>query len=184
MLAEKEVLAARDRLPVTIVRPSAVYGPRDRDFYKYFRMIQRRVELLAGGGRSRLNLIHARDLAEGLILAAERKQALGQVYFIASEEPYTSEAIGRAIAGALGTKPLRVRVPAAFVYGASAVMELLGKLSGREVLFNIQKARELLQPAWICSVAKAGEQLGFRPRVPLDDGMRGTFDWYREQRWL
>jgi dihydroflavonol-4-reductase len=184
MLAEREVLAARDRLPVTIVRPSAVYGPRDRDFYKYFRLIQHHVELLVGGGATRMNLIHARDLVEGLLLAAEQEEAIGQIYFIASEQQYTSEAIGRAIARALRARPIRIRVPAPLVYAAGAAMELIGKAMGREVLLNIQKARELLQPAWVCSVSKAGEQLGFHPRVTLDDGMCSTLAWYREHRWL
>lgn len=184
MLAEREVLAARDRLPVTIVRPSAVYGPRDRDFYKYFRMIRYHLQLLAGGGTGRVNLIHARDLVDGLLLAAERPEADGQIFFIANEEQYTSEAIARAIAQVMHAWAVRIRIPSAGVYAAGAVMELAGRLLRREVLFNIQKARELLQPAWVCSVAKAEVQLGFHTRVSLEEGMRGTLDWYREQGWL
>jgi dihydroflavonol-4-reductase len=184
MLAERAVLAARDRLPVTIVRPSAVYGPRDRDFHKYFRLIKHHLELLAGGGGGRLNLIHARDLVEGLLLAAEREEAIGQTYFIASEEEYTTKSIAGAIARAMQTRPIRIPVPAAIVYAAGGMLELIGRLSGREVLLNLQKAREMLQPAWVCSVSKAGAELGFRSRVTLDDGIRDTLDWYREHRWL
>ena len=89
MMAELEVLRASDRIPVTIVRPSAVYGPRERDMYDYIRMIKRGLQVLIGYRKKMLSLIHADDLVSGIILAGQSAVAAGRTYFLESEEYYT-----------------------------------------------------------------------------------------------
>lgn len=184
MLGELEVLKARDRLPITIVRPSAVYGPRERDMYEYMRLIMRGIQPLIGFRRKWLNLIHSDDLVEGILMASDHPRAEGETYFLGSEAHYTTEDIGNAIAGAVQKNPVHIRIPHALVYAVGAVAELVGRATNKQVFFNLQKAKESVQSAWICSTEKAKEHLGFRPRVTLENGMLQTYRWYRENGWL
>jgi nucleoside-diphosphate-sugar epimerase len=184
MQGEMEVLQVRDRLPVTIVRPSAVYGPRERDMYEYMKLISHGIQPLIGFRRKLLNLVHSSDLVEGILLAAASPRAIGETYFLGSNESYTTEEIGRSIANAVHSQPFRVHLPHVLIYSIGAVAQTAGTLLHRQVFFNLQKATESVQPAWICSIQRAQSQLGFRPRLSLDEGMEITYRWYRENGWL
>jgi nucleoside-diphosphate-sugar epimerase len=184
MLAELEVLRLAGRIPVTIVRPSSVYGPRDRDWCEYIRLILRRLQLLIGMREKYMSLIHSDDLVDGIIRAAEHPRGVGATYFLASEQVYSVRQIGESICHALRVRPLRIHLPHCLVYLIGAAGEMVGKLSRQEVFFNIQKVRESVQPAWVCSVQKARREIGFRQRVGLDAGMGHICAWYRDQGWL
>ncbi len=184
MMGELEVLNVRDRLPITIVRPCAVYGPRERDMYEYFQLIKRGIQPLLGFRKKIANLIHSDDLVGGILLAGEHPRAVDETYFIGSEESYSTEEIGRVMAGVLNCSPIRFRIPGVLVYAVAAISGAVGKITGNQIFFNLQKARECLQSAWICSVEKAKSQLGFRQKVSLEDGMEKTYLWYRENGWL
>lgn len=184
MLAEKEVLKAGKTMPIVIVRPSAVYGPRDRDMYEYFKLIRQGVHPVIGFGKKHLNLIHVEDLVRGIILAGESKKASNQIIFLGSEQAYTNEQIGNAIARVLSCSPLRIRIPHSLIYFIGATAQFFGMITGKQIFFNIQKAKEAVQSNWDCSVAKARDLLGFRPEIPLLDGMQQTYKWYKQHHWL
>ncbi|UCC38974.1 MAG: NAD-dependent epimerase/dehydratase family protein [Candidatus Aminicenantes bacterium] len=184
MLAEEEVLRYRDKLPVTIVRPSAVYGPRDREMYQYILLVKKHLQPLVGFGTKWLNLIYVDDLAEGLLLAGEHPNAEDETFFIASEAPYATAEMGNAIAAILDLRPIPIHIPHFVVFSVGAIGEGIAKLTGKPIFFTIQKARESVQPGWICSVQKAKSRLGFSQRVSLLEGMRRTYRWYEESGWL
>ncbi len=183
MLAEIEVLDAADRVPVTIVRPSAVYGPRDRDFFRYFKMIRTGIEPLLGSGRHQLNLVYVEDLVRGIIQAGEHPSGAGEVFFIGGEN-ISTEMICRMIAQAMKKNPLVFHLPEGIIYIVGAAGEAVGRLLRRQVFFNVQKVREAVQEAWTCSIDKARSRIGFEPRHSISDGMAVTYDWYRSEGWL
>ncbi len=184
MLGELEVLKFSDKLPITIVRPSAVYGPRERDMYMYMKSIKRGILMLIGFNQKYLNLIYVDDLIEGIILASVSDRAINQIYFLGSEVAYPNEEIGRTIAEVIHRNPLGFHVPHCIVYFICAVEELIGKIFGNQVFLNLQKARELTQTAWHCSIEKARRELGFNPKTSLHDGFTNTFKWYKQMGWL
>lgn len=184
MLGELEVVRAADRLPVTIVRPSVVYGPRERDMYDYIKTIKHGLRLLIGFHDKLVSLIHVGDLVNGIILAGESLVSAGEKYFLGSEEYYSIRQVGSTIARVVDRHPLSLRLPHCLVWSVGAVSTAIGKVSGQEVFLNLEKARELVQPAWTCSVEKARSVLGFHQRVSLDEGMRQTYQWYRENGWM
>lgn len=184
MLAEDEVRSTGCRLPWTIVRPSAVYGPRERDMYDYIKIIRRGLEPLIGLQDKLLSLIHVDDLVDGIVRAGESPQAAGRIYFLGSEQPYTYHQISMAIARVFRSRPLCLRLPHWLVYAIGASASALGALAGREVFFNVQKARESVQRGWVCSVERARRELGFRQRVELGEGMAQTCQWYVQEGWL
>ncbi len=184
MMAELEVLRAGDRIPVTIVRPTAVYGPRERDMYDYIKMIKRGLEVIIGFRRKLMSLIHSDDLVRGIMQAGESAVAAGRTYFLGSEEFYTEQELGATIARVVASHPLCVHLPHALVYTVGAVAAGIGRLTRQQVFFNLEKARESVQPAWICSVERAKADFGFRQQVSLEAGMRMTYQWYRNNGWM
>ena len=184
MLAEGEVLRVADRLPVTIVRPSAVYGPRERDMYDYMRLIKKRIQPLIGLKSKFMSLIHSDDLVDGIIRAGEKEAAVGNTYLLGSERGYSVRDIGRAIASAVHTHPLCIGLPHCLVYTIGGIATVVGKITDQQVFFNIEKVRESVQPAWTCSVEKAKAELGFRQKVGLIEGMQSTYAWYCANGWM
>jgi len=183
MLAEIEVLDAAGSMPVTIVRPSAVYGPRDRDFFRYFKMIRTGIEPLLGSGHHQLNLVYVEDLVRGIIQAGEHPSGNGEVFFIGGEN-FSTEMICRRIAEAMKKRPLVFHLPESIIYVVGAAGEAAGRLLRRQVFFNVQKVREAVQDAWTCSIEKARGRIGFEPHYSISDGMAVTYEWYRENGWL
>lgn len=184
MLAELEVLRVSDRLPMTIVRPSAVYGPRERDMYDYMRLIKKGIQPLVGFRSKLMSLIHSDDLVDGIIRSGESEIAVGKTYLLGSEAIYSVREIGRAISCAVHRHPLCVGLPHCLIYAVGGIATLVGKATGQQVFFNIEKVKESVQPAWTCSVEKAKSELGFHQSVELVEGMKSTYSWYCKNGWM
>ncbi len=184
MLAELEVLRTRDKMPITVVRPSAVYGPRDRDMFQYFKVVNSGIEPFIGFGKKYLNLVHVHDLVDGIVLAALQPGGENEIMFLGSEINYSTRDVCESIATALHRKAIRITLPHALVYAVGAVAGAVGKITNRQTLFNIQKAREATCKAWTCSVEKAVNRIGYHQNISLDDGMKSTYHWYKENGWM
>ncbi len=183
-LAEDAVRQAMD-IPWTIVRPPAVYGPRDAAILSFFQAVHKGLATLIGFGDSRVSLVHARDLARGIVMAMEQPVAIHQTYFITSDEFYSWPQIVDVTKTAMGKSfVLPVRLPHSLVLGIAGTVGFFGKLSGKPPVLDYEKGLDLIQPYWICSSEKARRDLGYRQEVSLKDGIRGTVQWYREHKWL
>ena len=172
-------------LPVTIVRPPAVYGPREADIYTIIQAAakQRVFPIVGAGHEPQLSLVHVRDLVRGMADLAEADDTVGETYFLGSEAYYSWNDIREAILDALGRGALKVNVPKSLVGLVGAAVEGVGKLTGTYPPLNREKAREA-KASWLCSVAKARRDVGYRQAVELEDGMRETVAWYRAHGWL
>jgi dihydroflavonol-4-reductase len=182
-LGERCVLEYKDAWRVVVVRPSAIFGPGDRDFLEYFRVI-RKGFMPVVRTQKEASVCYVKDLVESLWLCAAADVTSGEIFNIASPPPRTWEEVGDAAARAMGIKVKKVRVPLGLLYAASVLYELRGRATGRISLFSRDKYRDLRQPGWVADVEKAASVLGFRPRYSLEAGMRETIDWYRERLWL
>jgi len=182
--SEREVQKFTNAFPVTILRPSAVYGPGDRDIYLIFRMIQRGCLFSPGGSPRFFSLIHVQDLVDAFINAGESKSPSGEIFHISRPEIHTWEVVGRAIAQELGKRYRTVSFPPWLALAAGWAGNIYSLLSGRTVAINTQKVRELLQPSWTCDTSKAQAVLGFNPSIDLKNGIRNTIHWYQQQGWL
>jgi len=174
-----------DALPLTVVRPSAVYGPRDRDILDFFRAVRWHVcPVVGSGAEETLSLVHARDLAAGLVDASLAPAAEGKTYLLGSERPYAWNEVKRAATAALDTWAVTLPVPPILVGGVGALAEAWGALTGSYPPLNRDKAREIRHACTACSIEKARQDFGYAPSIALEDGVRETIDWYREQGWL
>ena len=177
--------AHADVLPITVVRPSAVYGPRDRDILDFFRAVQWHVCPVVGSGAEQaLSLVHARDLARGLVDASLEPAAEGETYLLGSERPYAWNEVKRAATAALDTWAVTLPVPPVLVGAVGVLAEAWGSLTGTYPPLNRDKAREIRHACTACSVEKAHADFGYAPETPLDAGVRDTIDWYRRHDWL
>ncbi len=164
-----------------VIRAPAVYGPGDRDLLTFFRLARFGVLPVVGPPDRRLQLVHARDLAEAM-MAAAAADATG-VYHVAEPRAYRWSELLDMMARVMDRTGVRIRVPAAAVKGAAAVSEAIARRTRRPVIFDRDKAKELLAE-WLCETATARRELGFEARIPLADGLRETAAWYRAYGWL
>ena len=176
--------AYADHLPVVILRPTAVYGPRERDIHFYFQTVNRGIRLLLGRGERWASLIFVHDLVALILRALEDERAVGQTYFVAEGQDYDWQEISTLIASALGKRALRVVVPEGLLPVIAAVAALQARLTGQPALLNSQKLIELRQRYLVCSAEKARRELGFEAQYDLATGVHLTAQWYRENGWL
>ncbi|ACF12691.1 NAD-dependent epimerase/dehydratase [Chloroherpeton thalassium ATCC 35110] len=174
------------RLPVTIVRPPAVYGPRDKDVLEFFKTVNSGILPIVGFGPKKLvSLIHVKDLVRGIIDAAEAEQAKGETYFISSEKFYSWEEVGEVTKKALGKGfVLKLPIPHFAVSIAAAISEATSKSGNTPPPLNREKVKDIVQNYWICSVDKAKKELGFKEQISLEQGIKETVDWYKSKGWL
>jgi len=182
--AEQLVLSVGKRIPVTIVRPPAVYGPRDKDVLEFFKAANFGMIPKLGGREKYVSMIHVRDLVRGIFLAGIRKKAEGKIYFLANPQPYSWETIAKITLRILQKKALRVPVPNILMDGISRITEGIGKITGTPSILNRQRVAELKQDYWVCSPKKAKTDFRFETKIDMEEGIKETIDWYKEKKWL
>ena len=184
LAAEQVVLSLADRVPVTIVRPPVVYGPRDRNVLVLFRTAQRfHILPVIGSAQNVVGMVHVADLVRGIRLAAVTAAGAGRVYFLSGGNHRLDEVaadIGKALR--LRVRPIRIPPPVARLIGEWG--ELVGRVSGRPQLISRRKIKHAIQPRWTCSSARAERELGFTANVQLAEGLTQTAQWYAEQGWI
>ena len=181
--AAEQALLAMPGLPLTILRAAPVFGPRDGDFWTYFDLVRRHLDLRLGSHDRALSLIYVRDLVSLILLALENDAAVGQTYFGCAWS-HTHAEFSRAIAAALDSRTVQVRLPLAVLAPMALWSRVQCRLTGRPPLLNDQRVRDLRAPYWLCSGEKAARELGFAPRWDVVTATRETAAWYKEQGWL
>lgn len=182
--AEDAARSYRDRLPVVILRPPGVYGPRDRDVYELFRWASRGLILEMTGGERYFNLCYIEDLTAALLLLAERDTESGSSYFVAEKRSYSWSEFRTLLLATGGVQARRIKLPYAAAYLVGLAAEIGGLVTNKPALANRQKVREAAQRFWLCDAGKIENDLGFRAGYPLQKGLELTWQWYRKNQWL
>jgi len=183
--AEGVVLSYTDRLPVSIIRPPAVYGPRDTMILPYFKIVKMGFKPMLGVTHKKyISLSYVCDLVRGFILAGESEKSIGEVYFIGDEKIYSRGEVLDGIAEALSVHAIRFHVPDFFVHVLVKLSPLIKMIVPSSATLSSGKATELVQKYWLCDVSKAKHELGFESKIGLRDGLRITANWYKKQGWL
>jgi nucleoside-diphosphate-sugar epimerase len=180
--AEAVALSFADRLPVAVARPPRIMGPGDRENLLLFRIA--RAGLVLDFGERPLSWIDVDDCARGFLLLAERPEATGEAFFLASAETTTAAGLMREAARALGIRTRRVPVPAAALRALAAGADAVTRVTGRRLPLNRKLAAQLLAPGWVCDPSKALARLGFEARTPLADSIARAARWYVDAGWI
>ncbi len=183
-LAEQAVLEFQQYLPVTIVRPPAVYGPRDDDFLEVFKYIKLGIKPLIGKKQKFISIIHVNDLVRGIQIAAEQPNAENQIFFISNKESCSWIELEDTIARIMDKKALKIVLPGFVLDVAAFISEKAAKIFNKTAILNRDKANEMKQNFWLIDASKAEQKLGFIVEIPLETGLKETYNWYRLQGWL
>jgi len=182
LAAEQAVTAAA--FPWTIVRPPMVYGPRDQEVLKVFRLARLGVAPVLGDGSQELSAVHGADLAEALIAAGTTAAAAGRTYYACHPEVFTGADMARAVGRAMGRTPAVIRVPATIGRGVLMLTEAAARLTGHTTILTADKANEFFQPAWTGDPTPLMRDTGWQAAHDLRSGLADTYRWYRTPGWL
>jgi dihydroflavonol-4-reductase len=181
---EELALAQANALPLLILRPAAVYGPRDKAFLALFQCLAKRIKPSISGGVQHLSLCSVQDLVGAILLAASTPTKTGEIFFLSDGQDYRMDEINDRFAQAMEVTAFRLRLPPSVLCGIAAGADFFSKFSGQPALISRGKAEEMIQPNWLCDITKARTLLGFEPQMSLARGAKLTFDWYRKENWL
>ncbi|MEO8798659.1 MAG: NAD(P)-dependent oxidoreductase, partial [Polyangiaceae bacterium] len=183
--AEKVAKSYANELPVTILRPTGIYGPRDQEILEVFKSVKRGVLPLTGDGKSLLTLVYGPDAARACIAAIEADVMSGSTFFVTDGEVYDQRTMMEAVERAVGKKALfRLGVPLGVIKAAARVVEAYGKATDKAVMLTREKANMLSYPYWVCNSDDTKKALGWAPEVTWADGAAKTARWYSENGWI
>ncbi|MEE9553887.1 MAG: SDR family NAD(P)-dependent oxidoreductase [candidate division Zixibacteria bacterium] len=181
---EKMALSFKNRFPLTILRPSAVYGSRDKEMLSFFKAIKFGIKPTFGKGECYSSFSYVKDLAQATVKATESETSSGSIYFIAEKKYYSYSEAGDIISEELGVRAIDIHVPVSMIVFAGRISELIAKIRNKPSIFTADKALEISQKYWIIDTSKTEKDIGFTAPTSFKDGVRETVEWYRSHRWL
>lgn len=171
-------------LPITILRPPPVYGPRDSGLLFFFQAASRGIKPQFNH-KKHISLIFVNDLVDSIILAAEDPRAAGQTYFVANRDYYSINHIIKTISNIVNRHAVTVKLSDGFIKTAAGIYEGFCYILGAEPsMINSQKVLELSQNYWTCLTEKIKIDLGFEASTPIKQGLEETANWYSENGWI
>lgn len=180
-MGEELALAHAHEIPLVILRPTGVYGPRDKDFYTLFKWVSKRIKPCFSG---KVSLCYVQDAIQAILLAAESQTKSGEIFFLSDGTDYLMREVGDVFARTMGVTPISIPIPKWLIFGIASLSEYLSALSGKPPLMSKGMAEQIIQKDWTCDITKAKTVLGFTPQYQLSQGARLTYQWYKNQKWL
>lgn len=165
-----------------ILRPPAVYGPRDGEFFRLFEAVNR--HLRPRPSRQELSLVYVKDLAETAVSVMPIAKAHGNTFNVASPEVITARQMADEIARQMKAWTVPVPLPNGVFWALCFGQECLSRVTKRANVLNMQKYAELSAPGWVCSTEKLKRELGLSCPTDLQQGIERSLSWYREVGWL
>ncbi|MDP4267160.1 MAG: NAD(P)-dependent oxidoreductase [Bacteroidota bacterium] len=177
-------ITKQSELPYIILRPTAVYGPGEKDLYQVMKLINNHLEFYIGSDNQFLTFIYVKDLVRAVFRLLESTK-VNKSYFISDTKLYQKYDLCNFASEALGKKTLKLSFPIPLVKVIAATLEKLTFLNkGKAPILNIDKIKELSATNWNCDILPLVEDIGFVPQYFLKDGLKETIDWYKNEGWL
>lgn len=172
------------RLPYIILRPTGVYGPREKDYFMMAKSIKQHIDFAVGFQRQDITFVYVTDVVQAIFLALEKGET-GRKYFLSDGEVYQSTTFSDLIHEELG-RPwwLRITAPTWVLRIITFFGEYVGRITGKVTALNNDKYNILKQRNWRCDITPARKELGFEPQVKLKEGVKRTIKWYQDNKWL
>lgn len=180
--SEKYLSAIRD-FPYLIIRPTAVYGPREKDLFTVFKLINKNLELFVGTKKQHLSFVYIRDLVNAVFQTME-SDIVNKGYFVSDGNVYDGEILGNIIKEQLDKKTIRIKVPVEMARLIAIITEGTKYITGKQPVLNLEKIKELESTNWKCDIQPLIEDINFKPEYNLSQGINETIQWYKESNWL
>ena len=170
--------------PYVILRPTGVYGPRERDYFMMAKSIQSHTDFAVGYKQQDITFVYVTDVVQAVFLAMEKGQT-GRKYFLSDGEVYQSSTFSNLIRKELGNPWwIRITAPIWVLRVVTFVGEYVGRLTGKVTALNNDKYNIMRQRNWRCDIEPARQELGYEPQVKLEEGVRRSIKWYKDNGWL
>lgn len=182
----RQVTQNNPELSIKILRPPAVYGPRDEDIFAFFKIASKGICPVASNEEnteSNISLMFVKDVIQALQKAASMGEKGTHTYFIAGPGDYTWKEIANVTGRVLGRKVVTLPISPKWLKRFGAVVERTGAILGTYPAFNTEKANEMVMQ-WTCNIHKAKVELGYTPQYSLERGISATINWYKKHHWL
>ncbi|GHV70574.1 NAD-dependent dehydratase [Bacteroidia bacterium] len=177
-------LEAQTGFPYIILRPTGVYGPRDKDYLLLLKSIKKGLEVSAGFEVQKLTFIYVKDLAKAAFLALE-SPFQEKAYFVADGRVYSDEAYTQIVKKALKKKfVLKLRIPLGIVKIVSVIAEFFSTITKKPSTLNRDKYKIIKQRDWTCDTLPLEQELDFQADYDLERGIQECVEWYTAQGWL
>ena len=183
-LEAERVVREECPVPWIIIRPPSVYGPCDRDFLLYFKLVNKHLAPMAGSKKKYFSLVYVEDLVRMIIMAAENEQGNNEIFFAGDGNVYMLEEFINAVKEAMHKKAMKFHIPIFLSYLLATFNEGMKYITKKQAIINMQKVKEMRQCYWLCSIEKAKELLNYEPHYSLQEGVTKTYKWYKEHQWL
>lgn len=176
--------AEAEAFPYVILRPTGVYGPREKDYFLMAQSIKQHSDFAVGFKRQDITFVYVSDVVQAVFLALEKGQT-GRKYFLSDGEVYQSTTFSDLIHEELG-RPwwIRITAPVWVLRVVTFCGEYVGRLTGKVTALNNDKYHILRQRNWRCDIEPARRELGYQPQVQLKEGVHRAISWYLENKWL
>jgi UDP-glucose 4-epimerase len=181
LLAEKNLAALA--LPTAILRPTAIYGPRDKDIFIMIKTVNKGLDPYIGNFLQQLSFVHAKDVAEVAVNSLFLKNASG-IFNISDGNSYDRYRLSDITRILLKKKAFRVHLPVALVKSLAFFLETTNGWVNKPSVINREKLNELAAVNWSCDISKAKNELGFDPKFDLQTGLEDSIAWYTKNKWL
>ncbi len=184
LMAERFLDSIGNDFNYIVLRPTGVYGPREKDYFVMAKSIRDHVDFAVGYRRQDITFIYVEDLVQAVFLALDHGMS-GRKYFLSDGDVYQSSTFSDYIHDELG-KPwwIRITAPVWVLRLVTLVGEYVGRATGKLIVLNNDKFNILRQRNWRCDIEPACDELGFTPHFKLSEGVRKAMEWYKENHWL
>ena len=182
--AEKYLESLGTRVPYIILRPTGVYGPREKDYFIMAKSIKGHSDFAVGYKRQDITFVYVQDVVQAVFLALEKGEN-GRKYFLSDGLVYQSTTFSDLIHEELG-RPwwIRITAPVWVLRIVTFFGEYVGRMTGKVTALNNDKYNILKQRNWRCDIQPAIDELGYQPKYDLKQGVKETIKWYKDNGWL
>ena len=171
-------------LPYVILRPTGVYGPRERDYFMMAKSIKAHTDFAVGFKQQDITFVYVTDVVQAVFLALEKGKT-GRCYFLSDGAVYQSSTFSDLIRKELGNPWwIRITAPLWLLRIITFFGEHIGHLTGKVTALNNDKYNIMRQRNWRCDIDPARQELGYQPQVTLEEGVRRSIKWYKDNGWL
>ena len=184
-LEAEHYLRAQQDFPYTILRPTGVYGPREKDYFLMAKSIVEHVDFAVGYRPQEITFVYVMDVVQAVFKCMDAPAALGKAYFLSDGQVYNSRTYSDLLQKHLGNPwLLRIKAPLWLLRIICAFGTLAARITGRMSALNNDKYHILRQRNWQCETAPASKDFGYEPQWDLERGVAASVQWYRQQGWL
>ena len=182
--AERYLDSIGNDFPYIILRPTGVYGPREKDYFLMAESIKKHVDFAVGFRRQDITFVYVLDVVQAVFLALDRGMS-GRKYFLSDGDVYQSTEFSDLLKKEMGVKwMLRIVAPVWVLRVITFFGERIARITKKPIALNDDKFNILRQRNWRCDIEPTMDELGYHPHYKLKDGVRLAVKWYKENGWL